>query len=258
MTTIQPQPTRHPILLLPGHWLGGWVWGEVAARLTELGHEVEPLTLPGLESADAAREAVTFADHVDYVATRIGSLGGRVVLVAHSGAGAVATAVADRMPGALARIVYVDSGPVGDGTVPRPELTAEDAELPFPGLDALAAHGVSVEGLGDDHRAELTARAVPHPAGACRQPVTLTDPHRHEVPTTVVCCSIPGSVMQELVASGEPMFAPLRELTDLTVRELPTGHWPMLSRPAELAELIGAEADRDDERDARPLSVHVP
>ena len=237
-------PKSAPILLIPGYWLGAWAWDAVTARLTELGHRAEAVTLPGLESVAASRESVRFADHVAYVADRITALGGCVVLVAHSGAGAIATAVADRMPDTLARIVYVDSGPVADGTVPRPDVTDADAELPFPGFDALATSGVSPEGLFASDRTRIEASAVPHPAGAVREVVTLHDPRRNAVPTTMVCCSAPSNTVRELAAAGVPMFAPLNNLTDLTLIDLPTGHWPMFSRPVDLANVIAQEAIR--------------
>ncbi len=244
MTTNQQLSAVPPILLVPGYWLGAWAWSAVAARLAEHGYRAEAVTLPGLESAGASRASVTFADHVACVAERVRAIGTPVVLVAHSGAGAIATAVADRMPEALARIIYVDSGPVADGTIPRPDLADDATELPFPGLDALAVQGASIDGLTEADRVEFTARAVPHPAGACREPVVLNDPRRNSVAATAVCCSLSGAVMRELAASGDPMFAPVDDLADLTVVDLPTGHWPMLSRPDDLADLIAAEADR--------------
>jgi pimeloyl-ACP methyl ester carboxylesterase len=116
--------------------------------------------------------------------------------------------------------------------------------LPFPGLDALAELGVRPEGISAADRARLEATAVPHPAGALREPVLLHDPRRNAVPATMVCCSAPSGTVRELAAVGVPMFAPLNDLTDLTLVDLPTGHWPMLSRPADLADLIAKEANR--------------
>ena len=51
--------TSAPIILVPGFWLGAWAWDEVAAALRADGHDVTALTLPGLESADADRSAIT-------------------------------------------------------------------------------------------------------------------------------------------------------------------------------------------------------
>lgn len=220
------------------------MWHTVADRLIELGFDVDAVTLPGLESKHADRTSVRFADHVGYVADRVQDAG-RAVLVAHSGAGAVVTAVADRVPDALARVVYVDSGPVADGHVPRPDLPDDESDLPFPGVDALAEQGVSSQGLSETDRARFDDLAVPHPAGACREPVRLDHARRNEIPTTLVCCSIPSSTVREMAAAGEEMFAPVNELNHVTLLDLPTGHWPMLSRPAELADILAAEGERE-------------
>ena len=56
------------------------------------------------------------------------------------------------------------------------------------------------------------------------------------MPATVVCCSIPSAVVAQ--ATDQPMFAPLQDLTDVTYVDLPTGHWPMWSKPEELATVI--------------------
>ncbi|MDQ3492813.1 MAG: alpha/beta hydrolase, partial [Chloroflexota bacterium] len=57
--------TSAPIILVPGFWLGAWAWDEVSEALHSDGHDVTALTLPGLESADADRSSIAFADHVD-------------------------------------------------------------------------------------------------------------------------------------------------------------------------------------------------
>jgi hypothetical protein len=59
--------TSAPIILVPGFWLGAWAWDEVAAALRAGGHDVNALTLPGLESADIERSAITLSDHVDAI-----------------------------------------------------------------------------------------------------------------------------------------------------------------------------------------------
>src|SRR5712691_5481895 len=100
-----------PIVLVPGFWLGAWAWDEVAAALRADGHEVTALTLPGLESADADRSSITFADHIDAICAAVTVAGRPVVLAVHSGAGAPGYAVTDRIPEQIAAMVYVDTGP---------------------------------------------------------------------------------------------------------------------------------------------------
>jgi pimeloyl-ACP methyl ester carboxylesterase len=101
------------IILIPGFWLDGSSWDEVAPALELAGHRVHALTLPGMESKDADRSRITLRDHIDAVVGVIDSLdpaGGQVVLAGHSGGGAVAHAAVDARPDRVARVVYVDSG----------------------------------------------------------------------------------------------------------------------------------------------------
>src|SRR5207342_37251 len=103
--------TNAPIVLVPGFWLGAWAWDEVAAALRADAHDVTALTLPGLESAEADRSTITFADQVDAICQAVAAAGPPVVLAVHSGAGAPGYAVTDRIPELIAAMVYVDSGP---------------------------------------------------------------------------------------------------------------------------------------------------
>lgn len=240
----QHSPNDLPrILLIPGYWLGGWAWERVQSRLCAAGFAADSLTLPGLEGRDADRSGLRLRDHVQHILARMDDAD-PCVLVAHSGAGALATVITDIAPGAVRRVVYVDSGPVDDGTIPRPDLPPDAVDLPFPGLDALAANGTSVEGIDDADRALIEARAVPHPAGVVREAVRLHDPRRNAVPATMICCSLSAETVRRLAAAGSPMFRPVNALTDLTPVNLPTGHWPMFSRPGDLADIIAEEASR--------------
>src|SRR5919201_367307 len=80
-------------VLVPGAWLGGWVWELTAGRLREGGHEVHPVTLPGLgERAELAGPGIDLDSHVDDVVRRIRDQDLEdVVLLGHSYAGIVAT-----------------------------------------------------------------------------------------------------------------------------------------------------------------------
>ena len=103
--------TNAPIILVPGFWLGAWAWDEVAAALRADGHDVTALTLPGLESANADRSAITFSDHVDAICEAVKAAGRPVVLAVHSGTGFSGYAASDRVPQRIAAMVYVDSAP---------------------------------------------------------------------------------------------------------------------------------------------------
>jgi pimeloyl-ACP methyl ester carboxylesterase len=234
-------PAGFTFVLVPGHWLGGWAWDEVAARLSELGHRVEQVTLPGASSPDEL--PISLSDQTDGLEAVLARQAATPVLVAHSGAGRVATSVLDRRPDAVRRVVYVDSGPAADGSA-FDETVAEDVEsIPLPPWEELAASGASLDGLNDQQLARFRSRAVPVPADVTRERLFLRDQRRLDVPTTIIACSLPASQMLELAEAGHPMFAEVTRLNDLKLIDLPTGHWPMWSRPVDLADAIAAAGE---------------
>ena len=105
-------------VLVPGFWLGGWAWRDVAADLRGRGHDVHPLSLTGMgERVHLAGPGTDLETHVTDVLNllRYAELDD-VVLVGHSYAGAVVTpSVADRVPERIARLVFVDTGPLPEG-----------------------------------------------------------------------------------------------------------------------------------------------
>ena len=229
------------MILIPGYWLGGWAWDDVVKHLDVT---ATPVTLPGLDSPATRRGDIRLADHVGTIVDLVNAAASTVVLVVHSGAGALASAITDQLPGKVRRVVFVESGPVADGTIARPDLEADAVELPLPPWDELEAGGASLADLTDDMLQRFKQRANPHPAGPLREPVRLHNPARNAVPTTIVCCSCPSAVIRQMAADGNPMFAPLSSLADVSYVDLPTGHWPMWSKPEALAKVL-AEAARD-------------
>jgi pimeloyl-ACP methyl ester carboxylesterase len=225
--------TRAPIVLVPGFWLAAWAWDEVAAALRADGHEVTALTLPGLESVDADRSAITMSDHVDAICEAVRAAGAPVVLAVHSGAGASGYGASDRVPELIANMVYVDSGPA---TGPLdPDLDA--AELPMPSLEELAQEE-NLDGLTEEQLETFRRRAVPEPAGAVREGAELTNDARLDVPSTVICTGFTSEQVKTAVEQGYAWIGGLAELRDVTYVDLPTSHWPMWSRPQELAAII--------------------
>lgn len=232
---------KSPIVLIAGHWLGAWAWDEVLEHLAAGNTTATALTVPGLDPEDPSRTSRTLDEQAAAIIDVVTRLGEPVTLVAHSGANFPVSLVLDRHPELIRRMVWVDSGPVGPGSVFLPGFPEDAAELPLPGFDELGQQA-SLEGLSDEALDRFRARAVPEPGPVLRQPLDLANDARRQVPTTLVCCSIPGAQMLELAQSGHPVFAETAELEDVDVIDLPTGHWPMWSRPGDLAEVISTSA----------------
>lgn len=232
------------ILLIPGHWLGAWAWDQVVEQLREVGYNAMALTLPGLDAQDAQRSCRTLDEQaaaIEHALVQATAAGYPLAaIVAHSGANAPVSMVLDRHSALIRRVIWVDSGPIASGSVFAPDAPADIDELPLPTFEALGQQA-SLEGLSSADLDRFRRLAVPEPGPVLRQEVTLTNDARLHVPTTLVCCSISSEMIQELVTAGHPMFSEVGRLTRVTFLDLPTGHWPMWSRPADLAQVIVAE-----------------
>jgi pimeloyl-ACP methyl ester carboxylesterase len=228
--------SRVDIILIPGFWLDASSWDRVAPALERAGHRVRRLTLPGLESVTADRSGITLRDHVAAVVAAVDAVAGPVVLVGHSGGGALAYAAADARPDRVARIVYVDAGPLGPGQSINDQLPVVDGEIPLPDWSEFTEE--ELRDLDDALRAEFRTRAVPQPAAVATDPQVLGEARRYDVPATIVCCEFTAEQIREWLAQGAPVVAELAALRDVEYVDLPTGHWPQFTRPDELARVI--------------------
>jgi pimeloyl-ACP methyl ester carboxylesterase len=228
-------PGYAPIILVPGFWLGAWAWDEVAEELRADGHDVTALTLPGLESADADRSAVTFSDHVDAIIEAIRAAEAPVVLAVHSAAGFSGYAASDRVPDRIAAMVYVDTAP-GKGALDA-DFDAVDKPMVWEEIE----EGENLDGLSDEQKATFRERAVPEPGALLREATELTNDARRDIPSTMICTGFT-SEQYHTYARENPdwaFLAGIPELRNVKWLDLPTSHWPMWSRPRELAAIIG-------------------
>ena len=232
-----------PIVLVPGFWLGAWAWDEVVPVLRADGHDVTALTLPGLESADADRSSIRLSDHVDAICDAVTAAESPVVLAVHSGAGAAGYAASDRIPERIASMVYVDSGPATGALDPD----FEDVEKPLPSPEELAAEE-NLDGLSKEQLDTFRQRAVPEPGSVLRDAPQLTNDARLDVPTTAICTGFTSEQYQDAIKEGYTWLGGFAELRNISWVDLPTSHWPMWSRPEELAAVIGDVARRASAR----------
>ena len=227
------------IVLIPGLWLDGSSWDEVVPALEQAGHRTHAVTLPGMESGAADRADITLRDHVDAVVEVIDSLdpaSGKVVLVGHSGGGAIAHAAVDARPERVARVVYVDSWPLGDGGVINDGFPSRNGEVPLPDWSLFEEE--DLVDLDEELRTAFRDRAIPSPVHVASDRQRLSDERRHDVPVTVIACEFPSAKLREWMAQGEPSLRELARVRDVDYVDLPTGHWPQFTRPAELARAI--------------------
>jgi pimeloyl-ACP methyl ester carboxylesterase len=230
-----------PIVLVPGFWLGAWAWDEVAAALRAEGHEVTTVTLPGLESADVDRSSITLADHVDAICDAVQAAGPPVVLAVHSASGFSGYAATDRIPEQIAAMVYVDTAP-GKGAL-DPGFEGTDKPMVWAEIE----NEENLDGLSEEQKETFRQKAVPVPGGVIREGVELTNDARRDIPSTIICTGFTSEQYKEAAKEGHSFLAGLPELRNVTWIDMPTSHWPMWSKPQELAEIIGDVARKASE-----------
>jgi pimeloyl-ACP methyl ester carboxylesterase len=237
-----PSSTSAPIVLVPGFWLGAWAWDDVSQRLRAAGHEVSAITLPGLESKDADRSRITMDDHVQAIVDAVEAPGRPVVLAVHSATGFSGYAASDRVPDKIAAIVYVDTAP---GTGPLDANLEGDKPFVWEEIEAEE----NLDGLSEEQKATFRERAVPVPGGVVRQGARLENDARNDIPSTVIATGFPAEEYRKAAAEHPDWtwLGGLLQLRNVTYIDMPTSHWPMWSKPAELAEIIGEVATKAGE-----------
>ncbi len=96
-----------PVVLIHGAWQGSWVWDHLKLLLAQAGITAVTVDLPGNGSDAIGPADVSLDLYIAHVSAVLERLGRPVSLVAHSGGGLIASAVAERVPGAVRRIAYV-------------------------------------------------------------------------------------------------------------------------------------------------------
>jgi pimeloyl-ACP methyl ester carboxylesterase len=218
-------------VIVHGGFGGGWEWHEVARLLQAEGHEVTRPTLTGLgERSHLATAAVDLGTHVEDVLQHLefDDLHD-VVLVGQSYGGMVVTAVADRVPHRIARLLYVDAFVPRDGEslfdLAGPELGSAFRDSAVDGLVPPPA------GAPRGYPAWYVERGRPHPLACFEQPIRLEGRG----------AGIPGAYVKCLQSDVPLGPSPARALeAGWAIAEIDTHHDAQVADPAGLARLLGA------------------
>jgi len=222
-------------VLIHGAYQGGWIWKPVAERLRAAGHVVYAPTLDGCaERKHQLRPGITVGSHAQEVADLLFYEDLRDVgLVGTSSGGMVICRTAELAADRIARLVFVDALALLPG-----ERIADIVKRPAPMKTELATGPTreDVEGrmfadLDPATRAWALARYTLHPIAAMDAPMELKDFWDRTWKASVIRCrraANPPEAHQRRTA--ERLKAPYVEMD--------TGHYPMLSEPAELTRLL--------------------
>lgn len=226
-------------VLIPGAWAGGWVWDEVAAKLRYAGHSVHQPTLSGLGDSEDARK-VSLTTHVNSVIDYLesGKLND-VVLAGHSYSGIVVGQVSARLQHRVAHTVFIEAFlPVNGKSllevsgldIAHEKQLIEDCGglWPAPTQEELKSQPY----LSDELIALLVSKQKGHPGRTVTEPAVMAEPLGNLRATFI-------SEAGWLQSSGEAdVVQELRRNDHWDFREIDGGHWPMLTKPDELAALM--------------------
>jgi pimeloyl-ACP methyl ester carboxylesterase len=226
------------IVLVAGLWLDGSAWDAVVPALEALGHRPVPLTLPG--QGDGTRSA-TLGEQVAAVLAAIDASPGKPLVVGHSAACTLAWLAADARPEKVAKAVLIGGFPSSDGQPYFGGFETTDGVLPFPGWGPF--EGPDSADLDEDTKRRIAAAAIPVPEGVTKGVVHLTDERRFDVPVVIVCPEFTPAQAREWIGAGDvPELAKAKHLEFV---DIDSGHWPMFSKPNELARLLAEVAAQD-------------
>jgi len=224
------------ILLMAGLWLDGSVWDNVADQLKARGHNAVPITLPGQGDGNPS---ATLADQVAAVVAAVDAAAGRPMVVGHSAACSLAWIAADARAAKISKVALIGGFPCPDGKPYFSGLPIEDGAVAFPGWSEF--EGPDSADLDDAARQAFASAAIPVPEGVIRGVVKLADERRYDVPVVLVCPEFTPSQAKEWIDHGE--VPELAKSSNVSFVDIDSGHWPMISAPAELARILSQAAE---------------
>lgn len=221
--------TAEHIVLVGGLWLPAAAWSPVVEALAGQGRTATAVALP-------TGPGTTLDDQAAAVLAAVDAAPGRTVVVGHSAACTLAWLAADARPDRVAKVALIGGFPSEDGAKYADFFEVTDGVMAFPGWAPF--EGADAADLDEPARLAFAAAAEPVPEGVARGIVRLTDQRRYDVPVTMICPEFTPAQAREWLDAGE--LPELARAKHLDLVDIDSGHWPMVTRPAELAKLINA------------------
>ncbi len=235
-------------VLVHGGWFGGWCWDKVVPLLQAAGHTVYTPTLTGMgDQAALLTPEVDLDTHVQDVVNLIETNDlQQVILVGHSYSGMVITGAADRVPGRIAHLVYLDAFVPRDGqsianTVPMMGvMLRREANKNGDGwrVNPPRERGGMLFGIKEEPDLSLVrSRVTPQPLQTFLQPVHITHPDAvAAIPHTFIECTRRGVIiwlMRRIMMPGSLPGGP-----GWNRRTIASDHMAMMVAPQATADLL--------------------
>jgi pimeloyl-ACP methyl ester carboxylesterase len=233
-------------VLVHGAWSNAEVWSEVSKRLEASGNRVFAPDLPSHGADASPPEKATLDGYADTVIAIAKAADQPVVLVGHSMAGTVISAVAERNPELVSHLVYLaayllpneqslygftQTSPGMADSALGPALRPGEGTL---GVDPAAFIDVFCADAAPDAAEAAVAALRPDPLAPLGTPITITDGRWGRIPRSYIFtakdrCVSPAS-QKEMVDA----------VTVDKVATIDAAHLAMLSKPDELVTIISS------------------
>ena len=228
---VQTSPARPTVVIVHGAWGGGWDWRTVDSLLTKDGYRVVRVTLTGLgERRHLASPNVGLYTHIDDVVNKIlwDDLHD-VILVGHSYGGMVITGVADRVPGRIKRLIYLDALLPESGESVKTLQSADTGRANF--IASLTRGDYTVPVWVQD--TTVIPRDVPMSLKTFTDTLRLVNPARAGVPATYILTFEP-----QVNPDPFQRFADRAAARGWPVQRMQADHIPERTNPTGLVALL--------------------
>jgi pimeloyl-ACP methyl ester carboxylesterase len=230
-------------VLVHGAWQAPYVWDAVKAGLTSKGNKVIVVELPGHGSDNTATYTLSIDVYRDKVIEAISAVNEKVILVGHSMGGMVVTAVAEKVPSKISKLVYIGAFLPANGQA-LTDLAYSDpgsrlGPLLVESADKLTL-GVKADSLIylfiNDGNAAVKKQVIDNyraePAIPFTNKVTLTNENFGTVSKAYI------KTIQDIVISPGLQDRMIAAAGIKSVYTINTSHSPFLAQPKAVSELL--------------------
>lgn len=229
-------------ILVHGAWQGGWCWEMLATRLRKKGHHVSTPDLPGHGANAYPLSEVTYDLYYKSLEQALMQSKEPVVLVAHSMSGLMAAPLLDRYPEKISHLYLIAALVAQEGESlfdivtqggPSviPDILIEHPENNTQSLDLQKIKQAFYHECSSEMADWAIARLQPQPIAPFATPIHWKDSGSTITKRTYIFCEKDRDVHPQTqlnVIKGYPC----------KVQSMNTCHFPFLSAPDELVEII--------------------
>jgi pimeloyl-ACP methyl ester carboxylesterase len=237
--TTKPQT----YVLVHGAWQAPYVWNAVRNDLESKGNKVIVVELPGHGSDKSATHTLNMDVYRDKVVDAITAVPEKVILVGHSMGGMVISAVAEKIPGRISKLVYVGAFLPANGQA-LTDLAFSDPDSKLGPLLIESPDKLTLDVKADS----LTYLFINDGSAAAKQQVL--DNYRAEPAIPLVSAvsltaekfgtvnKVYIKTLQDIVIAPALQDKMIAAASIKTVYSVNTSHSPFLSQPKEVSALL--------------------